>query len=211
MCLCIRNEQQNYDENYGIFAGFLSKYLDMLGTGCSGLRLKRHCRLMYEELKKMDYKYTKKLGKLYKGLSKLYSEEINGYASLYRQELDKKPYHRATFIKTMNEIFTLQEHIRFEDYLHELYFYCNGYKLLMNTITKKLLSEVIMNSIKTRLSRRDQKKLEKTLEMAIREYRDLKVQDLVLKYNLSTLKPFIPVRMNPSQWALSFELDLLND
>lgn len=194
MCLCIRNEQHNYNENKGIFVDFLGKYLDTLATGCSGSLLKNHCRLMRKRLRHMHNKYAKKLGKLYKRLSKMYPVEINGQAAFYRQELDKKPYHRTEFLKAMNEIFNLQQHVQFEDYLHTLGMYCNGYKIEMDIIISKLLNDVILGRIKTRLSKNDQKKLRKKLKRAIEEYEDLEIQNLVLQYNLSTLKPFIPVR-----------------
>lgn len=153
----------------GIFERFLRNYLHMLSRGLTGKQLIKYCRMVSKELKKMEFTYTERLSKHYRRLSRMYREDLESEMEQYRKQLEEKLPHRQNFLQAMNEVFTLQQNLRFDDYNHDLLDFANGHKLSMQEETRKLLNDVIVNSI-DKLSNRDQRILEKKLRLAIKEY-----------------------------------------
>lgn len=156
----------------GIFERFIRKTLDVLINDVRGKKLKRYCRYLHRELRTMGFKYTNRLSKIFKDLSKDDSDDIKQEFIEYRKEVDKKLPHRIEFFKAINEVFNLQQNVVFEDYLYELRNYGNGDRLAedLHKLTHKILHGIILNSI-IKLRYKDQKELEKKLRRAVREYK----------------------------------------
>lgn len=193
------------ENNRGVFRSFLYRYIQLIAEfECAPRKLKRHCRYMHTELKGMGYKETNSLAKLYKELSEGYGEDIADEAKSYLKEVDRVAPHRTEFFNAMEEIFRLQEHVRFDDYIRDFEDYCNDHKLFIEDETHSLLYDVILSTIKKKLGRRELKKLKRKLNAAVKEYEKIEVAEYAKMYSFPTLatKDGRLVLPHAASWAI---------
>lgn len=158
-------------EYQGTFDLFLKKFLFLLSGG-EEKAVKEICKIFQKYLKSMGYRrYTRKLAKLFKKLSHKDQDEIMSELQEYRDALENKTDKLIAFFKAINAAFTLQQRIRFDDYLNDMENYIRGDKRLINEETRKLLNDVILKSI-LGLSKRDRIDLEKKLKKMIKEHEE---------------------------------------
>lgn len=162
--------------------------------------MSRYCMTVNRYLRDSEYKYSQKLARLFKELVHLGSAANNKFAR-YRKVLDKKMPHRSAFLKAMNEVFTLQQAVSFDDYIYDLENYGKGLKFSIKKETRKLIDNVIIDNI-NKLSEWDIDDLHKKLKNAIKEYNqydstdvDDSLKDLVAK-KLALDKMFEFFKMN---------------
>ncbi|KAF9424976.1 hypothetical protein HW555_000277 [Spodoptera exigua] len=154
----------------GIFERFVRKYLDMLSTAFTGKQLIRYCRMMSKELSGFGFKYTEQLAKHFRYLSRMYRDGIEQEMAEYRKEYDEKLTNRQIFLDAMNDIFTLQENLRFDDYIHDMVDFGNDHIPTLVEQTRNILRMIV--DCVHKLSAGEQKILEKKLVKAIKEYDD---------------------------------------
>ncbi|CAB3251124.1 unnamed protein product [Arctia plantaginis] len=138
---------------------------------------------MYKELANIGYKYTKSLAKIFKDLSKLYTELIHEEIKTYLKELDRNTNRRSEFLKALDEAFHARELILFDNYISDLSAYCNKDKLFIKDETHKLLHEVILYGIE-KLSYKKQRELRKKLDKAVKEYSNIDVMEKLQMYDI---------------------------
>lgn len=154
----------------GIFDRFLQNYLDILSTAFTGKELVRYCRMMSRELNKMEFRYTERLAKHFKRLSKKHRDEIVDEMAEYRREYDEKTPTQLEFYDAINQAFTLQHNLKFVDYIHSLLAFGKGDLLFVSIqeLSRNIL-QMIVNCIE-KMGQKELKDLEKKLKRAIKEY-----------------------------------------
>lgn len=182
MCVCaislfifnlqyVSSEKGSSHEYRGIFDSFLEKFIFLLSGG-KEKHVKEVCKIFEIHLKSMRYeKYTKKLAKKFKNLSRMDQEEIMSELTEYTDALRNKSDKLIAFLEAINAAFTAQQRQQFEDYLNDMEDYIRGAKLLIQKETETLLNDVILKSI-LRLSKRDQVDLKYKLKRVIKEHKD---------------------------------------
>lgn len=174
----------NYEK--GIFGQFLARYLDLLSYNCSGPLVKQYFEVVADELRKMPYNQTLRLSKIYKRLSKTYSEDINAIAREYRKQLDTKLYFRVQFLKAMDEILTLKEFVLLDEYIYDLSDYCEELVLVdMRAKTRRVIHEAIINQINRRLMKREREDLADMLKDAVREWKRMESRQYIESHNIT--------------------------
>lgn len=154
----------------GIFVRFLSNLLELLTTIFSEKKLPKYCRTVGRYVNQLDYRYAKKLAKHLRQMSRMHRDELKSELIIYKEELLKRKPCQSDFLEAMNNIFTLQEHIRFDDYIYELKNYGKDYILFIEKETEKIVNDVIMKSI-MRQSSKDRSELQKKLKKAVKEFK----------------------------------------
>lgn len=150
-----------------IFEDFVVSMLDLL-SGFPGRMLSRYCRLIYRELDRFEYKYTRKLAKYFRDLSRDGGDQMREEMRRYQKELQTKGPQLSAFISHMNEVFTLLESGKFNDYVLDVRDYGNSMKRSVGEETRDVLNSIV-NAVK-KLSAREQNKLERKLRKAIKEH-----------------------------------------
>lgn len=154
----------------GIFVRFLSNLLELLTTIFPEKKLPKYCRTVGRYVNQLDYRYAKKLAKILRQMSRMHRDELKSELIIYKEELLKRKPCQSDFLEAMNNIFTLQEHIRFDDYIYELMNYGNDDILFIDKETEKIVNDVIMKSI-MRQSSKDRSELQKKLKKAVKEFK----------------------------------------
>lgn len=154
----------------GIFVRFLSNLLELLTTIFPEKKLPKYCRTVGRYVNQLDYRYAKKLAKHLRQMSRMHRDELKSELIIYKEELLKRKPCQSDFLEAMNNIFTLQEHIRFDDYIYELKNYGKDDILFIDKETEKIVNDVIMKSIK-RQSSKDRSELQKKLKKAVKEFK----------------------------------------
>ncbi|PZC83077.1 hypothetical protein B5X24_HaOG208550 [Helicoverpa armigera] len=166
------NQNEPAIKSEGIFESFVRNYLDNLSTAFTGKQLIKYCKMMCSELKKMEFTYTEKLAKQFRYLSKMDDdEELLEEMAKYRREYDENMPKRQLFLQAMNEVFTLQHNLQFDDYIHEMLDLANRHILTIKKQTRKLL-DMIVDCV-DKLGDRDKRDLERKMRAAIKEYKEL--------------------------------------
>lgn len=154
----------------GILVRFLSNLLELLTTIFPEKKLPKYCRTVGRYVNQLDYRYAKKLAKHLRQMSRMHRDELKSELIIYKEELLKRKPCQSDFLEAMNNIFTLQEHIRFDDYIYELKNYGNDDILFIEKETEKIVNDVIMKSI-MRQSSKDRSELQKKLKKAVKEFK----------------------------------------
>lgn len=154
----------------GIFVRFLSNLLELLTTIFPEKKLPKYCRTVGRYVNQLDYRYAKKLAKHLRQMSRMHRDELKSELIIYKEELLKRKPCQSDFLEAMNNIFTLQEHIRFDDYIYELKNYGKDDILFIEKETEKIVNDVIMKSI-MRQSSKDRSELQKKLKKAVKEFK----------------------------------------
>ncbi|CAK1553031.1 unnamed protein product [Leptosia nina] len=161
---------QNIARSKSIFETFLKQLVDILIADFAEKKLRRYCRILYEQLRYSEYRYGRKFAKHFKHLSRMYHDELLEELEFYRRELDKSMQHRTEFFEAINEAFTLQQEILFADYLYDLRDYGKEDKLFIHEETRKLIKNVIIESI-LKLSAKSQNDIATKLRRALKEFK----------------------------------------
>lgn len=100
----------------------------------------------------------------------MYRDDIKQEMAEYRKEYDEKLPKRQLFMDAMNEVFTLQHNLRFDDYIQHMVDLGNEHSNIpaIQVETRKIL-EMIVDCVR-KLNKNDQRSLEKKLNLAIKEY-----------------------------------------
>ncbi|CAG9795558.1 unnamed protein product [Diatraea saccharalis] len=151
-----------------IFEDFLRNLLTLLSTGFPKKKLSNYCRLLKNEVDALGFKFTRKLARHLRDLSKLDRDEIQEVLASYVEEMDKPLDHRRKFLDAMNKVFTLQHDVIFRDYIFDVRDYGNEDILFIHDETQKVL-KTIVNSI-MEISKKDRNNLESEMKKAIKEY-----------------------------------------
>lgn len=168
--IVLNDMKETYLRSEGIFVRFLSNLLELLTTKFPEKKLPKYCRTVGRYVDQLNYRYAKKLAKHLRQMSRMYRDEIKSELIFFKEELVKKKPYQYDFLEAMNNIFTLQEHIRFDDYIYELKNYGNDDVLFIDKETEKLVNDVIMKSI-MRQSSKDRSELQKKLKNAVKEFK----------------------------------------
>lgn len=160
-----------------IFESFIRNMLDVLTTNFPGKRLRKYCELVEDELDRLEFKYTRKLAKHFRHLSKMDGDAIKAEMDSYRQELDKKPPNLVAFLEAMNEAVRLELSVLFNDYALDVRDYGTRDKRDVKEETRSVLNAIV-KSVKE-LSARDRRDLEKKMKKVIKEHQgeDLNVSN----------------------------------
>lgn len=153
-----------------IFETFLEQLLDVLtAQEFLGKKLKKYFKILYKELRYSDYRISRKFGKHCKYLYHEYNDDLLKELEFYRRELSKKTKPRVEFFSAINEAFTLQQKVLFNDYLYDLRDYGTDDKLNIRYETNKLINYVIIESI-LKLSAKSQNDIVWKLRKALKEF-----------------------------------------
>lgn len=153
----------------GIFERFLRNLLETLIDHFPIGKLARYIRVLTEKLGRMRNKYSQRLSKHLRHLSKMYRDEIRSELLEYKNDLFRKSPHRVEFLNAMNDVFTLEQNLRFDDYIYDLRNYGTRDKLFIDEETSNLLNVIIAGTI-LKLSVKQQREIIRKLRRAVKEY-----------------------------------------
>ncbi|KAJ2948355.1 hypothetical protein O0L34_g7594 [Tuta absoluta] len=141
----------------------------MATTAIPEKKLSQFTKTLYKNVNELDYKYTKKLAKRLNKISRMHRDEIRDE---YQEFLDmlnaKNEPKKQEFLEEMDEVFTRFHEGRFQDYIEDMEEFGRGVKLDLKEETRKLIHDVIHNTIIGR-GRHILKELERKLKSALKE------------------------------------------
>ncbi|KAI5642939.1 reverse transcriptase (RNA-dependent DNA polymerase) domain-containing protein [Phthorimaea operculella] len=167
----LKVDRKSLRKEPGIFQKFLRQFLNMATTAIPEKKLAPFTKTLYKYVNELNYRYTKKLAKRLDKISRMHRDEIQDE---YQEFLDmlnaENEPRKQEFLEEMDQVFTRLHESRFNDYIEDMQEYGRGVKLDLNEETRKLVHDVIHNTILGR-GHYIMDELENKLKKAMKEQR----------------------------------------